>query len=54
MSDIVIFSVGVVVFAITVWGSVMIGGSWLGQQVDGPERTGSEPATPPDMDGDLQ
>lgn len=31
MSQSVIFIVGIVVFAITVWGSVMAGGIWLGQ-----------------------
>ena len=31
MSQTVIFSVGIVVFALTVWGSVMAGGIWLGQ-----------------------
>ncbi len=31
MSDTVIFSVGIVVFALTVWGTVMAGGYWLGE-----------------------
>jgi hypothetical protein len=33
MSQTVIFSVGIVVFALTVWGAVMAGGIWLGQLV---------------------
>ncbi len=31
MSQTVIFSVGVAVFALTIWGAVMAGGIWLGQ-----------------------
>jgi hypothetical protein len=31
MSQTVIFSVGFVVFALTVWGAIMAGGIWFGQ-----------------------
>ena len=31
MSQTVIFSVGIVVFALTVWGAVMAGGLWFGE-----------------------
>jgi hypothetical protein len=31
MSDMVIFSIGIVIFALTVVGSVMAGGLWLGR-----------------------
>lgn len=34
MSQTVIFSVGIVVFAITVWGGVLAGGLWFGQLAD--------------------
>ena len=41
MSQTVIFSVGAVVFALTVWGTVMAGGIWLGQIADSEdERSG--------------
>ncbi|MEO8696209.1 MAG: hypothetical protein ABI658_22020 [Acidimicrobiales bacterium] len=31
MSQTVIFSVGFLVFALTVWGAIMAGGIWMGQ-----------------------
>ncbi len=31
MSQTVIFSIGAVVFGITIWGVVMAGGAWFGQ-----------------------
>ncbi len=31
MSETVIFSIGAVIFAMTVWGAVMTGGMWFGQ-----------------------
>lgn len=44
MSQTVIFSVGIVVFALTVWGAVMAGGIWLGQIADSDdERSGQRP-----------
>jgi hypothetical protein len=34
MSNTVVFTIGAVVFAITVWGTVMAGGLWFGRIVD--------------------
>ena len=31
MSETVIFSIGAVIFAMTIWGAVMAGGMWFGQ-----------------------
>ena len=50
MSQTVIFSVGIVVFALTVWGAVMAGGIWLGQLAE-PEDT-RVPETPVTDDRD--
>ena len=44
MSQTVVFSVGIVVFALTIWGAVMAGGIWLGQLVESEdERSGPRP-----------
>ena len=41
MSQTVIFSVGIFVFALTIWGAVMAGGIWLGQIAEADdERSG--------------
>lgn len=41
MSQTVIFSVGIVVSALTIWGAVMAGGIWLGQLAEAEdERSG--------------
>ncbi len=56
MSQTVIFSVGIGVFALTVWGVVMAGGIWLGQlaESDAP-RSPQKPVVadrePDDMHG---
>ena len=42
MSQTVIFSVGIVVFALTIWGAVMAGGIWLGQVDDANHQRGSD------------
>ncbi len=42
MSQTVIFSVGIVVFALTIWGAVMAGGIWLGQVGDAEDERGSD------------
>jgi hypothetical protein len=34
MSQTAIFVVGIVIFTLTIWGSVMIGGYWLGEIAD--------------------
>jgi len=34
VSETGIFTVGVIVFALTIWGVVMAGGIWLGQLAD--------------------
>lgn len=39
MSQNVIFAVGIVVFALTVWGSVMAGGYWLGELAESDEES---------------
>ena len=45
MSQTVIFSVGIVVFALTIWGAVMAGGIWLGQIAESEdERSGPRSA----------
>lgn len=45
MSQTVIFSVGIVVFAITIWGAVMAGGIWLGQIAESDdERSSGKPS----------
>jgi len=38
MSQTVIFSVGIVVFALTIWGAVMAGGIWLGELAEPDDR----------------
>ncbi len=43
MSQTVIFSVGVAVFALTVWGSVMAGGLWF-REIARSEDDQDEPA----------
>lgn len=41
MNQTVIFSVGIVVFALTIWGAVMAGSVWLGKIAEAEdERTG--------------
>ncbi len=48
MSQAVIFSVGVVVFALTVWGVVMAGGYWLGEFRESEDgRSGAGTGSPP-------
>jgi len=42
MSQTVIFSVGIVVFALTIWGVVMAGGIWLGQLDDANHQRDSD------------
>jgi hypothetical protein len=44
MSQTVIFSVGIVVFALTIWGAVMAGGLWVGQLAE-PEDGRSGPTS---------
>ncbi len=44
MSQTVIFSIGAIVFAVTVWGAVMASGIWLGQLVESDaERSMQQP-----------
>ncbi len=44
MSETVIFSVGIAVFALTIWGAVMAGGIWLGRVAESQdERSASRP-----------
>lgn len=51
MSQTAIFSVGIVVFAITIWGAVMAGGMWLGQFEESDDtRSGPVPASD-ELDG---
>ena len=46
MSQTVIFSVGIVVFALTIWGSVMAGGIWLGRFAESDDaRSPQRPVT---------
>jgi hypothetical protein len=44
MSQTVIFSVGIVIFALTIWGAVMAGSVWMGQLAD-PDDPPSGPNT---------
>lgn len=55
MSETVIFSIGTVVFAITVYGTVMAGGHWMGRlaaqenptvDLANPRASKSQPPTP--------
>ncbi len=48
MSQTVIFAVGIVVFALTVWGTVMAGGYWLGEIAEAEDdQTEPGPGAPP-------
>ncbi|MEO8695482.1 MAG: hypothetical protein ABI658_18315 [Acidimicrobiales bacterium] len=44
MSQTVIFSVGFVVFALTVWGAIMAGGIWFAQLAESDENRSARPA----------
>jgi len=50
MSQNVIFAVGIIVFALTVWGTVMAGGYWMGEIADAEDdrpETGAGSPPPP-------
>ncbi len=56
MSQTAIFSVGIGVFALTVWGSVMAGGIWLGRIAEpddarSPQRPATGERDPDDISG---
>ncbi len=58
MSQTVVFSVGIGVFALTIWGAVMAGGIWLGQLAESendrsPQRTLPPERAPEDVRGAL-
>ena len=53
MSQTVIFSVGIVVFALTIWGVVMAGGIWLGQLVESEEGRSLQPTGIAEADPDA-
>jgi hypothetical protein len=56
MSETVIFSIGAVIFAMTVWGVVMAGGMWFGQLKEAEEAREAEKGRtrfePPQADSD--
>ncbi len=55
MSQTVIFIVGIVVFALTVWGSIMAGGIWLGQLAESEDaRSTQKPVTAEREPDDLR
>ena len=48
MSQVVIFSVGIVVFAVTVWGTVMAGGYWMSElAASEDDQADVSPGSPP-------
>ena len=58
MSETVIFSIGAVIFAMTVWGAVMTGGMWFGQLREAEEAREAEKGRarfePPQDDSDSE
>ena len=58
MSETVIFSIGAVIFAMTVWGAVMAGGMWFGQLQEAEEaQEAAKEGTrfdPDQVEGDSQ
>ena len=48
MSQAVIFTVGIVVFAVTVWGTVMAGGYWMSELAEAEDdQVNAAPSSPP-------
>ena len=54
MSQAVIFTVGIVVFAVTVWGTVMAGGYWMSELAEAEDdQADAAPSSPPSSSPDV-